>query len=90
VEVDPIGNTLGVLRLLTRQSSASEYHEPCVIADDFVEQLRRCSFKNGEDNRCLRPGSRIRVLHGPFAGRDGVITSMSGHDRMRLLLHLYE
>ena len=36
----PINSTLGVSRLLTRQSSTSEYLEPCVIADSFVKQLR--------------------------------------------------
>jgi hypothetical protein len=54
----PINGTLGISKLLTRQSSVGEYLEPAWISDSFIRQLRACSFKNGEADWCLHLGTR--------------------------------
>jgi transcriptional antiterminator RfaH len=84
----PINSTLGVMRLLTRQSSASEWREPCTISDSFIAQLKQCSFKNGDDNHwCLHPGTWVKILHGGLAGYSAIVT-WSSAERCRLLLEI--
>jgi transcriptional antiterminator RfaH len=84
----PINNTLGVMQLLTRQSSVHEYREPCVVSDSFIRQLKQCSFKkNGEAEWCLHPGTRVKILHGGLAGHSAIVT-WSSAERCRLLLEI--
>jgi transcription antitermination factor NusG len=84
----PVNNTLGVLRLLTRKSSVSEWREPCTIGDSFIQQLRRCSFKNGDDNCwCLHPGTRVKILHGALASHTAIVM-WSDAERCRLLIEI--
>jgi transcription antitermination factor NusG len=83
----PINSTYGVLRLLTRQADGSEYREPAVIQDSFIEQLRGCSRHVDKVGWKLAPGTRMRILSGPFAFREALVT-WSNHERVRLLLYL--
>ena len=39
---------------------------------------------------CLKPGSRVRVVEGPFPGFEGLVTAhLSGGERIRILLELF-
>jgi transcriptional antiterminator RfaH len=85
----PINSTLGVMRLLTRQSSVHEYREPCTISDRFIESLRCCSFNNGDDDShwSLHPGTRVKILHGGLAGHTAIV-AWSNEQRCRLLIEI--
>ena len=39
----PIRSTYGINKLLTRTAAGSEYLEPAVIADSFINDLKQCS-----------------------------------------------
>ena len=83
----PINSTFGVKRLLTRQADGSEYREPAVIGDAFIAGLQRCSRHDDKDGWRLEPGTAIRILHGPLAGRTAIVT-WSSTKRVRFLLNL--
>jgi transcriptional antiterminator RfaH len=60
------------------------------IADNIIEELRA---ETGDDGamgqlvRALVPGERVRLLKGPLAGMEAVVTHVvPGHERVRLLL----
>ena len=82
-----INSTFGVTRLLTRQAEGSEYPESAVIADAFIVGLQRCSRHDDKDGWRLEPGTAIRILHGPLAGRTAIVT-WSSAERVRFLLNL--
>ena len=83
----PINSTFGVNRLLTRQADGSEYREPAVIADAFITGLQRCSRHEDKEGWRLEPGTEIRILRGPLAGRTAIVT-WSSSERVRFLLNL--
>ncbi len=59
--------------------------------DAVVETLQRlCAAKSGvvELPRVLEPGSRVRILEGPFAGHEAELLNTAGESRVRVLLHL--
>jgi transcriptional antiterminator RfaH len=59
------------------------------IADSIIEELR-AETQDGsvcELVRALAPGDKVRLLKGPMAGVEAVITHvLPGHERVRLLL----
>jgi len=62
-----------------------------VVPEPVVETLRE---RTGEDgcvvppNADLRPGDRLRIEEGPFAGLEGVFQTRRGEDRVVLLLEI--
>ena len=72
----PINHTVGA-KLMTRQSSQCEYHEPCIISNTFISRLMSCSYCDDKNAWVLSPGTRVRITHGPFAGFDAIVTSPS-------------
>jgi transcriptional antiterminator RfaH len=86
-----IASTWGINRLLTRQSTRSEYHEPCVVPEAFICDLRGCCNYHVADRKPvwrLALGTRVTIRSGPFAGFEGTIASWSGADRCRLIVWL--
>lgn len=82
-----INNSYGVKRLLTREA------RPESLPDEFVADLRRAVAEDGTDTRPLgydnmRPGTRVRIVSGPFAEYVAVVLSLTPRDRVWLLLDL--
>lgn len=81
----PIRSTLGVASLV-RFGQA-----PARVPDDLVALL-----KSSEDPQGLhvlppdeyKPGRRVRIRHGKFAGYEGIFQASSGRDRVTVLLHV--
>jgi hypothetical protein len=69
---------------MTRQSSKSEYLEPCTVPESFVTGL--CQYSQPIDKHTYRLaiGTHLRILRGPFAGASGIV-QWSSRDRVRLL-----
>src|SRR5262249_3473652 len=65
--------------------------KPARVADHIIDDLRKRE-RNGliELSRCsgLKPGDRVRVLQGPFAGHLGLYSGMRPHERVLVLLAL--
>jgi len=92
VEMDPettgwsaINGTFGVRRLLC------ENGKPAKLPAGFVEELRQGLDENGiaspEQSWC-KPGSRVRLLSGPFADYVGTLLQLPAKDRVTLLLRV--
>jgi transcription antitermination factor NusG len=58
-----------------------------VISDAFITQLKSCSERDDEAGWCLKIGTTVTILHGPFAGRRAGVT-WSNAERVRLILWL--
>jgi transcription antitermination factor NusG len=62
------------------------------VGDDFVASLREREGERGyvviaEARRAPTKGSRVRVVHGPLHGLEGIVTQyLPAKDRVRLLL----
>ena len=81
-----IGSAFGVNRLLTRKAADTEYLEPAIIADSFINDLKSCSTQKDEREWRLDPGTEVRIERGPFAQMTGTIASWSSAERCRLLV----
>lgn len=79
----PIRSTLGVASLVRFGVAAAR------VPDDLIALL-----KSREDAQGLhvlpvdeyKPGSRVRITQGGFAGYEGIFQAASGHDRVTVLL----
>ena len=85
----PASNSFGVSRLLLRKSFDGGYDEPQWLSPDFIENLKTCSDPDTSNPgcRCLKVGTTIRILRGPFSGHHAIV-EWSNEQRCRLLLHL--
>ena len=65
--------------------------KPARVADQVIDDLRKRE-RNGlielPKHSELRPGDRVRVLHGPFAGQLGLYAGVRAHERVLVLLAL--
>ena len=82
----PIRSTYGINKLLTRTAADSEYLEPAVIADSFINDLMLCSTRKDEREWRLDPGTTVRIERGPFSQFTGTLASWSSSDRCKLLV----
>jgi transcriptional antiterminator RfaH len=65
---------------------------PARIGEEVLEGIRRMERAGGLRIPALRlkPGSRVRVVEGPFTGFEGLVTThLSGGERIRILLELF-
>jgi transcriptional antiterminator RfaH len=79
----PIRSTLGVVSLVKFGRAAAR------VPDELLDLLR--SREDAQGVQILpveqyRPGSRVRITHGGFAGYEGIFQAASGRDRVTVLL----
>jgi transcription antitermination factor NusG len=64
---------------------------PARVADQVIDDLRKRE-RNGlielPQRSELKPGDRVRVLHGPLAGQLGLYAGQRPHERVLVLLAL--
>lgn len=80
----PINSTIGVLRLVVGPDG------PSAAPSALIETLKAASDAEGvlQLNRAWSPGDAVRIASGPFADQLGVVESLSGADRVRVLLSI--
>ena len=84
-DLRPIRSTRGVIGLVRFGG------EPRPVPEALIAELQRlCSATNGALDlpEPLPPGSRVRILEGPFAGYEAELLSQDGRHRARVLLEL--
>ena len=80
--------TPGMVRVVTSGG------EPAQISEELLAEIRRIE-RAGTGLRLLHasrimPGSRVRIVGGPFAGFEGQVAAhLSGGERIRILLELF-
>lgn len=84
-DLRPIRSTHGVVGLVRFGG------EPRPVSETLIAELQRlCAVDDGALNlpEPLVPGSRVRILKGPFAGYEAELLSQNGDNRARVLLQL--
>ncbi len=78
----PINGTFGVKRLVTFGMT------PALVPQAIIETLLDRADPMGRlmPGHQFAPGDRVRITAGPFAGQLGQIDTLSGAERVRLLL----
>jgi transcriptional antiterminator RfaH len=84
-----IANTLGVIGLIMAGDS------PARCPDADIARLKAAQMPNGlirlptvKAKRNIAPGSKIRILSGPFRGLNALYEGQSAKDRERVLLEI--
>jgi len=79
--------TPGLVRVITSGGS------PVQIGEDMLSEIRkleRVGLRHRLQARSLKPGSRVRIVEGPFAGFEGSVEAhLNGGERIRILLELF-
>jgi transcriptional antiterminator RfaH len=79
----PIRSTQGVSRLVTFGS------DPAKVDAELIEALRlRIDGASGGPERLFKPGDRVQIRDGSFAGLDAVYQMQSGEDRAMVLIEI--
>ena len=65
--------------------------EAAHVPDNLIHEIRKrveeIDAAGGEMLEVLKPGDRVRIEHGPFAGYEGIFdTRLPGTERVRVLL----
>ena len=94
----PINSTSGISRCLTKQRSVHQaramtlgdgFDAIATIPEEFISNLRKqCAHQNGVD--WLKPGVKVKLVRGPLVQHEGLVASLSGPERVNLLLHLFD
>ena len=80
-----INGTFGVVRLLCNRDT------PLVVPEGLVEEIMQRRDESGTivlSPRRLAVGDSVKVSTGPFADLEGLFQTMSGRDRVVLLIKL--
>lgn len=82
----PVRSTVGVSRLVCFGTW------PAVVPGEIVEGLRRRADDAGivtaEATADFQPGDSVRIIDGPFAGYEGIVSARNARERVDLLLSL--
>jgi transcriptional antiterminator RfaH len=81
----PIRSTLGVSNMLRFGG------KPATIGNEIIETLRQQERDNAETPEPevpVKPGDRVRVMDGPFAGLEGIFQNNSKDARVIILMEL--
>ncbi len=81
----PIRSTLGVVSIVRFGREAAR------VPDDLVAALRSREDTQGIQILPIeeyKPGSRVRITQGGFAGYEGIFQAASGRDRVTVLLDM--
>jgi transcriptional antiterminator RfaH len=68
--------------------------QPARVSDEIIAEIKRREGPDGlvrlpkQPLNGLKRGQRVKILRGPFEGRDGLYDGMTGHERERVLLDL--
>jgi transcription antitermination factor NusG len=77
--------SIGVIRLVAHGSGG----EPAAVPDAVVEAIRQRE-KNGlvvlPAARGFRPGDKVRIMHGPLIGLEGLVAGLRPQQRVEILL----
>ncbi|RLQ21187.1 transcriptional activator RfaH [Seongchinamella sediminis] len=85
-DIARVRSTLGVVNLVQFGAKLAEV-DPGII--DFLQAQQQGDHATAElDGAAYRPGDRVPVLEGPFAGLDGIYQMKKDSDRVELLLSL--
>jgi transcription elongation factor/antiterminator RfaH len=79
-----VNSTRGVTSLIMREGL------PAPVRSGVVETLLASSTSQGEVRFCfdMAPGSRVRLVAGPFAGQLGILKDLSRSGRVRILIEM--
>ena len=79
-----VNSTRRVISLIMQQGL------PAPVRSGVVETLLASSTSEGEVLFCpeMSPGSRVRLVAGPFAGQLGILRDLSRPDRVRVLIEM--
>ena len=76
----PIRSTRGVSKMVSFGGRLA------TLPDDCIEALERA--QNAPPKRLFNPGDRVAVVHGPFAGLEGIYQVDDGEARALILIEL--
>ncbi|MBI3569610.1 MAG: transcription/translation regulatory transformer protein RfaH [Gammaproteobacteria bacterium] len=79
----PIRSTLGVVSVVRFGRTAARVPDDLVILLRSREDLQGIQILPVEE---YKPGSRVRITQGGFAGYEGIFQAASGRDRVTVLL----
>ena len=79
-----VNSTRGVVSLIMQEGL------PAPVRSGLVETLIASSTSEGEVLFCseLAPGSRVRLVTGPFAGQLGILRDLTSSGRVRVLIEM--
>ncbi len=81
----PIRSTIGVTSLVRFG------HEPARVPDDLVALFQAREDEDGIQRippPDFRPGERVRIVDGPFAGYEAIFQARTGKERVEILLRI--
>lgn len=81
----PINGTFGVRRLIGHRG------RPAPVPGDFMDALRGTIDRDGHvtvPDSGLRPGSKVRLIAGPFVDCVGTLLHMAANGRVSLLMSI--
>jgi transcriptional antiterminator RfaH len=79
-----VNSTRGVISLIMHQEM------PLPVTSGVVETFLESSTPEGEIRFCsnMTPGSRVRLVAGPFAGQLGILRDLNRSGRIRVLIEM--
>jgi transcriptional antiterminator RfaH len=81
----PIRSTLGVVSIVRFGREAARVPDSLLAALRSREDTQGIQILPIEE---YKPGSRVRITHGSFAGYEGIFQAASGRDRVTVLLDI--
>ena len=79
----PVRSTKGVSRLV------SFGNQPAIVEDELIDILHtRESATQSEPERLFKPGEKVRLTEGAFAGIEGIYQMADGERRVMVLIRL--
>jgi transcriptional antiterminator RfaH len=79
----PIRSTLGAVSVVRFGRAAARVPDDLITALKSREDIQGIQVLPVEE---YRPGSRVRITQGSFAGYEGIFQAVSGRDRVTVLL----
>lgn len=84
-DFSPIRSTLGVLNLVRFGGVPAVIEQPVI---DNIQQQESWLEQNATVRPPWRSGDKVQILHGPFAGLDGVFTKQNKDERIVVLMRI--
>ena len=84
-DFSPIRSTIGVLGLVRFGNQPAII--PRQVIDVIRQQEQRCLGQTAHHLNC-KPGDRVEIIDGPFAGLNGIFEKESSEERVVILLEM--